>query len=696
MYIVAQEFSIEQKSTKIKNLASVVLIFLSLVFIMYLSIYVRSSTLDSPTVLDYDPWWWYRYTEHILDNNMKFPKWDELSHYPPGRPINPLPGWSYTMAVLYKILKPLLGMTLTDAAKWSTLIFAAATVVPAFLLGRMLAGNIAGIATALFGVLSLALIGVSMAGYCDTDMPVVFYTFLTVYAILLAIRRKFNINSIPYYLFAIVSMLLFAFNWPYGWIVLIFFTIFLPVLFVFRIVEQIVHNRQLRFDLKEVNVEIKKLLVPIIIIIVITNVLGHFLNLKNMIRQFFTGIRFYQGKALLVNISVAELQILNIFTRSGFEAIVGRVGLGPVLFTLALPFLAFYKIYKKEKIKDIEIFLYLWAFITFILITRGVRFSLLFSTATAVAAGYTIGNIPKYLKSRFFKSTFYAFTTLLMIMFISDAIAIGYTGRGMQISNNWYDMLDWLKENADPESLVVTWWDPGHIIAGYTGLHVHADGAHCPVDVCIPYNHDDRIQDMGRIFSISDEDEAFSIVKKYKQLTPEQCQEARKAFGDIVPADVCDEIVEMYVIASNDLIGKYYWMSYFGTGTGRNYFQMQMTNYDANQGVIEYNRGTVNLIYDNGQWVAALNLPEQGIRNVRVSHIVYFENGQEKHLNFTGRPNIIDGMVWVDPSFTVAIFMDGAIRDSIFTKMFFFDGEGLQHFDLVYQNPEIRLFKVIW
>ncbi len=507
---------------------------------------------------------------------------------------------------------------------------------------------------------------------------------------------QFSVKSIPYYILAILSNLIFIFTWGYGWVILIFFAAFLPVLFIFRIIEQIVHNKQFKFDLKETNLELKKVAVPLIVIILITNVLGHLLGLGNMILTFLNGFRFYQGKSLLVNISVAELQKVNIFTRKGFDAIVGRVGLGPVIFTLMLPLLAFYKLYRKEKIEIVELFLYLWVSITFILITRGVRFSLLFSTATAVAAGYSIGIIHKRISGNFLKATFSGFTCLLVIMFISTAITAGYAGRGMKISNNWYNMLDWLKANADPKSLIVTWWDPGHIIAGYTGLRVHADGAHCGVGKCIPYNHNDRIQDMGRVFSISDENEAISILKKYKKLTPEQCAKVKQKYGDIVPADACDEVPEMYVIASNDLIGKYYWMSYFGTGTGRNYFQMQMTNYDPNQGVIEYNNGQLKLIYNDGEWVPVLNIPQQGIRNIIISHIVYFENGQERRLNFTDKPNIIDGMVWVDPSYSVAIFMDAAIRDSIFTKMFFFNGEGLKHFELVYQNPETKLFKVIW
>lgn len=691
---------------KSKTLVSAAIIIISILAIMYLAIYVRSGTLDSPTVLDYDPWWFYRHAKELIDNGMRVPEWDELSHFPPGRPYEAFQGWAYTLAIFYKILGPLFGFTLTEAAKWSTLIMATLAVIPAFLLGRSLSNKWGGLCTAIFGVLTPTLIGVSMAGYCDTDMVVVFYTFLSVYSILLAMKHKVSIKSIPYYIFAILVNLAFVYTWAYGWIILLFFTAFIPALFIFRIIEQIFHKRSFRLSLTELKTE-TKIIAPLLIVIIVTNIIGYLLNLGNMIATANLGLAFTQGQLLLVNISVAELQKTSIFIQSGFDSIVSRVGLAPILFTIGIwpvpiitsPLILFmlFKLYKKEKINFAEIFLFLLSFATFYLISWGVRFSLLFSTAAAITAGYIIGNVPKYLKKKILKATFFGFVAVLVLMFISNAISVGYGTGGMRISGNWYAMLDWINEKTDPKALIVTWWDPGHIIAGYTEHRVMGDGAHCGpgIDGCIPYDHNIRIQDMGRAFSISDEAEAISILEKYKELTSEQCAEIREIYGSRLPADACGPVPEMYVIASSDLIAKYHWLSYFGTGTGRNYFQLSMSDYDQNQGVISYGGGQISLVYKDGRWIPILNFPNQGIRNVLVKEIVYFENGQAKHL-ISNETEAMDGMVWVDPSYGTVIFMDAVIRDSIFTRMFFFNGEGLEHFDLVYQNPEIRLFKVIW
>jgi len=218
------------------------------------------------------------------------------------------------------------------------------------------------------------------------------------------------------------------------------------------------------------------------------------------------------------------------------------------------------------------------------------------------------------------------------------------------------------------------------------------------------------------MFTTNDENISVSLIKKYTYLTPEQCQEARDAFGDRMPENACDPVSEIYIIASSDLIGKYYWMSFFGNclkqfglnssacyesinwfkenAQGRNYFQMSITGYDEQQGVRQYANGQMLLAWSDGQWVPLLNMPEQGIRNVVVREIVYYENGEMKHVVYSNVSSAVNGMVWVDPSYQIAFFMDPDIKDSIFTRMFFFNGEGLEHFELVFQNSEIRLFKV--
>jgi len=739
----------------IKHLIGNILPLILLLVIALIAAIVRMPTLTASNILDYDPWWYYRHAIEIMNNNMMPPKWDSLSYYPPGRPFDPMLGWEYTMILFYKLAQVISSsITFLTIAKWAPILMVCLGAIPAYLFGKLLTNKWGGLATALFALLAPTFIGVSMGGYCDNDPVVTFYIFLSVYSMFILLKKPTPKN----YLFAIFCSVLFAFNWGGGWFILLLLIALLPAILIFRIAESVVHQFSLKFNLREIFSEVKSLIIPVFIIILVTNAITIFTGLGNIYYAIVTALGYINpAQGLLVNISVAELQSINIFSTEGISAVASRVGLLPTLLTfIGLPILAAYKLYKKVKIDFIEIFLFLWAFVTFVMILRGVRFSIEFSTVAAVVAGYIIGNMGKYprttliiltlisitmlyletapLLNRFYlwPSLFlslmsiivlikpqqnynlqlfgmYGVLLVMILVFITTATQVGISSTGMEVSQNWFAALDWLKNNADKNSLISTWWDPGHIIAGYTGLKTMADGAHCGLTDCIPYNHNIRIRDTGRTFSTNNETESVQILSKYMNLSPEQCEQARKAFGDIMPKDACKPVTEMYVIASNDLIGKYYWLSFYGsydektgTGTGRNFIQLQMTNYDQQNGILQYGNGVISIVQRGNNLVPILNLPQQGIRNAIIKDVIFFQSGNQ--INQVNENSTLDGLVVIDPSFQLITFIDSTIRDSVFTNMFFFNGEGisdfgiakLTRFELKYSNPEVKIFKVIF
>jgi len=721
-----------------------------LAIIILIAAIVRTPTLASSTILDYDPWWYYRLATDIMNNNLVPPKWDTLSYYPPGRPFDSILGWEYTMILFYKVAQLFFkNIPFLTIAQWSPIVMVCLGAIPAYLFGKLLTNKWGGLATAMFALLAPTFISVSMGGYCDNDPVITFYIFLSIYSIFLALKKPSSTN----YLFAILCNILFAFNWGGGWFVLLLFTAFLPALIAFRILETSVHQFSVQINLGAIISEIKPLLVPLLIIIIATNALGFLTHLGNMVFSIMNALGYIsQQYGMLVNISVAELQSINVLSKEGILTVANRVGLLPTLLTfIGLPIIVLYKLYRKVKIDYVEVFLFLWAFITFVMILRGARFSIEFSTVAAVVAGYIIGNLNKHPKTSLIiltlilivmsglDSTYiwptifftlltiitlikpsqqdysiqlfsmYGMIIVMVLVSINTATQLGLESTGMEIDQNWLNALDWLKSNADKDSLITTWWDPGHIIAGRTGLKVMADGAHCGPTECIPYNHNIRIVDMGRVFSISNETEAISILSKYMKLTPEQCEEAKKAWDDRVPKDACNPVSEMYVIASNDLIGKYYWLSYFGSynentsqGDGRNFVQLQLTDYDQQQGILQYGNGVLSIVQKGDRPVAVLNLPQQGIRNAVIKDLIFFQSGNQ--INEVTENATIDGLVLLDPTFQIATFMEPSIKNSIFTNMYFFNGEGvsdlgipkLTKFELVYSNSELKIFKVLF
>jgi len=692
-------------------------------------------------MLDYDPWWYYRHTKHLLDYNFEAVKWDLLSYFPPGRPMVDPVGWEYIVAISYKIVSFFFSIDFMRFGIWSPAIISGLIAIPAYLTGRIITNKWGGLVTALFSVLTPTLIGVSMAGYMDTDALVVFFTFASTFSILYALQKR----TIFSYILSIFILWAFAFSWAQSWYVFYMLALFLVLYFVASILHSFVfRHKELSFFgiVKENLKKFKPHIITLIIIFAGSSLLAIISGIQDPITTVINTYKWALEGLLIVNVSIAELQPVNIFTQSGFFAVAGRTGLS-IYFTILLPIIIIIKYWKKQKISLGELFAFLWLAITFYLIIHGVRFSLLFAAATSAVGGFVVGNLVDLTKdlkikgSRVISSTIFGFIGLLLLIELSNGLQLGNSMGGMEVDDNWVGMLDWLKNNATEDAIVSTWWDPGHIITGYTGLRVMADGAHCPIQNCYPYDHNIRIQNMGRIMSTSDEKEAVDILKKYMQLTPEQCQEVKQKFGDILPKEACEPSSEMYFISSNDLIGKFTWMNYFGgyrapiksnvdfqKNPGVCCAQTPTSEQDqipcgefANQGkgvwiwcpwvfslsdVQQDDEGNPIYVYDySGLKISIVQKTNYLVpiynNQYLINHMTFFSGGLMQDVDLSDSSiNLekIDGLVWVDPSFRNLIYFAPAIKDSIFTKTFFYDGKGLEHFELVYSNPEIKLYRV--
>ncbi|MEM5815386.1 MAG: STT3 domain-containing protein [Candidatus Aenigmatarchaeota archaeon] len=693
-----------------------------LMLIAFLGYYIR--TINVPSIVaDYDPWYYYRLSTYVLKYGRNF-AWDILGYYPPGRPGEIHLGVEYTLVFFYKIISLFIKMSFMHFFIIAPAIISALSAFSAYIATKYITkSDIAALFSAFFAVLAPSFIGYSVAGYMDSKAFVVFYSFLSIFSLMYATRKKTIIS----YVIAIIINLLFIYTWSSGgWYPLIAFLFFIPAVVMFRLFEEIVHSGKLKIKLTPIIEETKQLFLPFLIIVISINLVAQIILKENIFQSILSALGFVGlVESLLVNVSVAELQGITLSLKD-FLKVIESVGFLPTTLTLFLPILMLIKIIRKERINFEEIFLFLFTLITFYMVLHGIRFALIFSVATSLSAGYVIYGFYKYLNElksnkEFFIAVFFGILFFFSLELLSKAYVYGEQySRGYGISENWRDALDWLKQNGDENTLVATWWDPGHIIAGYTGLKVHADGAHCGPSACIPYNHNIRIQDMGRVFSTNNETEAVEILKKYTYLSDEQCKQLKKIFGNalydnILNQEPCANITKIYFIASSDLIGKYYWLTYFSSclesfgyqtyetcskaydwfkkhAEGRQYIILPLSNVDK-QGNLIYGNGILTLVFKEDKIVPILNVPKEGIINMVVRKLVFVYNG-EKSFDYSNITNSIDGMVWSDGR--TAIYMDPKTANSIFTKLYFFDGRELKHFKLVYSNPEVKIFELVF
>jgi len=107
-----------------------------------------------------------------------------------------------------------------------------------------------------------------------------------------------------------------------------------------------------------------------------------------------------------------------------------------------------------------------------------------------------------------------------------------------------------------------------------------------------------------------------------------------------------------------------------------------------------YDDGKVTIDRSYEQPTAFIGIPTQGNANQTISQLVYFDRqGNEKRLDY-GSDNTVGGLLWASPDWQYVLFMTEEVRDSIFTKMLFFNGEGLEHFQPVFQNSDVKVYSV--
>ncbi|MCD6398528.1 MAG: glycosyltransferase family 39 protein, partial [Candidatus Aenigmarchaeota archaeon] len=546
-----------------------------LIIIFIFSLNIRVSSANSKWLSAYDPYFQYRYTKDVVENGV-LPSWDVYSYYPPGRKLNVPPLMYYLTGYLFLIFNPLLGISLMKFCGIMAAIYGALGVIPAYFLGKEFSNKKAGLLSAFFVGFSPAILTRTLGGFYDTDGLVIFFSLLTMYLLVRAFRKRTYLD----YGFAGVGLILFGLTWTAAWYIPSI--VLISIIFYFFILV-LIGNPEWKDDIKKSNIfsserikaalsDFKSLFIPFLIIFILASLIDWLLG-SNPLGRILNLFVFAQDPArvLIVNISVAELQPLNVFGEAWSE-LFARIGI-PFIFTIPGSLLLLKRNRKNGAI------LLIWAGISFFAITRGIRFMLVFAPAACIASSVFFSEAYKYLKNmgpyapiisfgvlvtvissmmkpslgfligillallilfnkksenndNISKSVFMASIIIVILITMSQGLQMTSGSMSEPINKNWADAYLWLKNDTAKDAVVGSWWDPGHRIAGISERRNIADGAHCPDEYCKP-GLNTRIVDLGKIFSTTSEDEAKNILLKYRGNSS-----------------------EMYWIVSDDLIGK--------------------------------------------------------------------------------------------------------------------------------------------
>jgi hypothetical protein len=240
------------------------------------------------------------------------------------------------------------------------------------------------------------------------------------------------------------------------------------------------------------------------------------------------------------------------------------------------------------------------------------------------------------------------------------------------------------------------------MITGKAERRVIADGAHCGYQ-CL-YGINDRITGLGKIMATDDEDVSLELINKYRGTSP-----------------------KVYWIASDDLISKYQWLQYFGLGCD--------SRLDSNCQLYSA-MGIQSARYDqNGRQIVRLYGPSadvtpiimfsiqkepvmiyvQGKNAALLGEIIYYEGdsveiykpdegnstalaqGLEplvKQLGYRMSNQTVPVTAWVSKDGGMTVIIPPNLRNTVFTRMFFLEGQGLEHFKQVFRNERVKIYEV--
>jgi len=671
--------------------------------IFLFSYYIRSVNITPDRLLSFDPAFYYRYTKYVVDYG-HLPVWDELSYYV-GRLIendNAQPFMVYLTAAFYVLILKGIGMSLLTAAAYMSAIYGALIVIPAYLIVKELSNKYGGLIGAFLMGTAPQILVRTFGGSYDNDQLVTFFILLTLYAGLYAFRKR-NITSLS---FSIITFTAFMMMWGFSMYTFLILSIFVVMyILTYALIKDKEKKTKASERLREAF-KLSKSYFVYLIALFVGLILTSTLIGSNLLFSLGRLVGFaQQAEQWIVNISIAELQPFTIFSIAGWILSMGRFVIGEnfidiflfLIFVSMMGFSLYYN-YKKKNRKEFA-FLFTLLLIGIYTTFRGIRFTEFTSALFLIIISAGFAYFWEWSRKDNFTKTI-SLGIVIFVVLLAGSIGIDMGKQlGPDVNPNWDNAWNFLKTQTPEFSLIGTWWDPGHMITGYGERRVIADGAHCQLasngkDACF-YTINDRIVDLGRIMATDNESVSMNLIRKYQ--------------GDSN---------NVYWIASDDLIGKFQWLQYFGLGCDARvesrcplYIQLGLQNSYAVNNLVVRNYGSALVLRSNPPVALLLD----GRNAILFPEVIFYDEfGAIRSYSITNKTAAINSLkplerslnvvfvdrdlpysIWIDQNEGYVVLIPPTLRNSVFTKMFMLEGSGLQHFKQVFRNNQVKIYEVV-
>ncbi|HIH40833.1 TPA: hypothetical protein HA239_00270 [Candidatus Woesearchaeota archaeon] len=496
---------------------------------------------------DIDSYFWLRYARNIVDTGQLADEYrDGVAYDNHMNAPNGLPAtqnlYPYLEAFIYKFMRifdP--GMNLLKAGFYTPIFLSFIAIIAAFLVGKKLSGDIAGLIAALLIAVNPTVLSRSLGS--DNDMVNAVFPLLVMLFAVYAFDSKDQKKTMIFSAVAGLLLGAYSFAWSGWWFMFLFIILALGIYIGYIAVYEFIDKKR---DIKEIasNKNIRRMLMLLGVYIVVTFIsLAVFGNAGEFIQSFTNPLRIVnlkdaaKGGSLWPNVytTVAELNsadvgqaivslggalffilalmgatlsFVNLKNKNHsmltaaylagaalyFMIIVGSAssgGISTIMFAalLVVPMLAGFILswyYKYELEPAHSILTIIWLMATLYAITKGVRFIVLIAPVFAVSFGVFFGTAAEKMSSMLGKSLDMSETIPKAVFILLIALVlIQPVKNGIAVSYSyapgvndaWVESLEKIKAESQPDAIINSWWDFGHWFKYFADRRVTSDGA---------------------------------------------------------------------------------------------------------------------------------------------------------------------------------------------------------------------------
>lgn len=681
--------------------------------IAVIAVFIRSEYVrgGGDLLLRYDPYYHYRMAETIVTEGHK-PAWDYTASWPTGEPGDGHPPlYHYFLAYTYRIFKGLTNNNLLLWCNYSCVIPVILFLILAFFVGTQLTNIKGGLFCTLLFALVAFLVRRTLIGFADTD------GFILVFSLLISffwIKSLFKESQVLYAALAGFSIFLFEITWTGYWHMLL-------LVAGASLINVLIHYyTKKKIDLLPAAVILLAFFIPHtgysgsivegLILLGLAAALFFTVHTKKwpQYTAFFTLIvcvYFLYAEGLLTmpfallarGETTARADAFYPYIGSYIsqrQEVTGSFLLENFTITLFLaPLGIFYLLKKKEESYSVAAFFIVYTIGGILMMFSGVRFLLILSVPLLLLSSVALS----FLWDTFVKGSPGRKTVAacgILFLFVPVYISAEQVNEPeIHMTDDWWGALQWIKESTPKESVIIADWEYGYWVESIAKRKSIMNGGH--------YDIGWRLLKFGKMLETSQEDIAkkevfgFDIteVKDVRQFPEgetglELMEKEMTAFAV--------EQQDAYLVLDSRTAQVFDIISYFGT-------------WDYTTG-----RGDPVHLY-GGTAVGTVLQPywKQHLYNTLKHQVVVYESQGEYHSFILEKNTLLptegtvytkedtfflkreegNGVVWFY-SDSLAIFIPSDALDVMLVRLFFFNGDGLGHFELVADFGTVKVFKI--